>query len=93
MALYGIWLDRHDLDQGVESDISDVVISVRQELSQDVYTEYAKSRIGFDVKDCKYRFVQDGVANIFRGIGVGSNLGEDVVDLLTNLSVTTSQDS
>lgn len=51
MSLNCVWLYRNDLDEGVQSNVSDVVITVRQELSENVDAEHAKTRIRFDVQD------------------------------------------
>jgi hypothetical protein len=51
MSLDCVWLNRNDLDECVQSNVSDVVITVRQELSKNVDTEHAKTRIRFYVQD------------------------------------------
>jgi hypothetical protein len=74
VSLDRIWLDCNDFDQCVESDISDIVVAVRQKLSENVNTEHAQARISFNVEDSKHGLIENGVTNVIRGIGVGSDL-------------------
>jgi len=41
MSLDGIWLHSNDFNQRIQSDVSDIVVAVRQELSENVNAENA----------------------------------------------------
>ena len=57
MSLYSVGLDCDNFDESVEGNISDVVVAVGQELSQNIHTEYAKSGIRLDIEDGEYCLV------------------------------------
>ncbi|KAI6776158.1 hypothetical protein HG530_000103 [Fusarium avenaceum] len=93
MSLDSIGLNGDDLDQSIESHVSDVVVAIGKELAQDIDTENPQTGVGFDVENSAYSFIQNRVTNVFGGLCVGSNLGQDIIDLLACLCIAYSQDS
>ena len=65
MPLNSVGLDCDDFDQSVESDVSDVVVPVRQKLAEDVHTKHAEAGISLDVENGKHSLIEDGVSNVF----------------------------
>lgn len=88
MSLNSVWFDCNDLDQGIESNISNVIVSVGQELSKNIDTEHAESRIGLDIKNREYCFVQNRISNVFRRVGIGRNLGMSIPYSSSRIQIT-----
>ena len=91
MALNRVGLYRNNLDEGIEGDVPDVVVPITQKLAEDIHSQNTKSRIGLDVEDGEYGLVEDGVPHVLRRIGIGGNLGEDVIYLFAGLRIATSE--
>lgn len=51
MPLHRVRLYRDHLDERIQSNVSDVVVLIRQELSQDVHSQDPQTRVGFDIQD------------------------------------------
>jgi hypothetical protein len=64
VPLDSVGLDRNDLDQCVQGDISDVVVPVRQEFAQYVHTEHAEARVSFNIENGQNCLVKNGVSDI-----------------------------
>jgi len=63
--------------EGIQSNVSDIVVFVGEELSKNVDAERRPTTIRLDVEYCENRLVKDRVADILRGVRVGSDLGND----------------
>ena len=74
MSLDGVRLNSNNLDQCVEGNVSDVVVTVGQEFAENVYTKHAEARICFDVENGEHCLIEDGVSDVFRRVRVGSDL-------------------
>jgi len=87
VALDGVRVHGDDLEKSVERDVANVVVAVAEELAEDVDGHDAQAAVGFDVEDREDRLVQDRVADVLGRLGVGRDLGEDVVHGLARLDV------
>ena len=74
MSLNSIRVHRDDLVEGVEGDIADIVVPVREELAQNVDGHHAKSTVRLDLQNSKDCLVQDGIPNVFGRVSVGCDL-------------------
>ena len=66
MSLYRVGLNGHDFDQSVESNISNIVVTVRKKLAEYVDSKHTKARIGFDIKNREDGFIKDRIPDILR---------------------------
>jgi hypothetical protein len=74
VALNRIGLNGDNLDQSVERNVSNVVVTVRQEFTENVHAEHAETRVCLDVKNSKYCLIQNRVSDVFRRVRVCSDL-------------------
>lgn len=74
VSLNGIGFHCHDLDKCVQGNISDIVVPVGQEFTQNIDTKDAQTGVCFDVQNGKDGFVEDGVSDVLGGVRVCSNL-------------------
>src|SRR5690349_3423864 len=51
MSLHRVRFNGHNLDEGIECHITDVIVSVCQELPKDINPKNTKPRIGIDVQN------------------------------------------
>jgi hypothetical protein len=63
--------------EGIQSNVSDVVVFVGEEFPEDVDAECRPAAICLDIEYCENRFVKDRVADILGGVRVGSDLDND----------------
>lgn len=64
MSLNCIRLNSHDFDKSIEGNISNIVVSIREEFSEDIHAKHAETGICFDVQNGEDGFVEDGIANV-----------------------------
>jgi len=73
--------------------LPDVIILVTQEFPQDIDRHDPQATIRLDFQDGQNSLIQDRVPDVLGGIGVGSNLGKDIVHRLACLGITSSEDT
>lgn len=74
MSLNGIWFHSNHFDKSIESHVSDIIVLVRQELAKYIDTKHSQSGIGLYVENGEDCLVENGIANVFRRIGVCGDL-------------------
>ena len=70
VSLHGDCVLIHASTECVECDISNVVVTIGEESSENVDGEYAQPALGFDAHDGHHGLVEDGVARILRWLRV-----------------------
>lgn len=63
------------------SDVPNVVISITEELAENVNGHHAQPAVRLNLQDGQYRLVQNRISNVFRGVGVGRDLETRVSNL------------
>ena len=83
----------HRLQKGVESHISDILITRQQESTKDVNGKNSETRFRLYAHNRKHSFVEDRITDIFGCFSISSNLGEDVIHQLTRRAVVFAEDA
>ena len=68
-----------DFREGVQGHVTNVVVAVEKEATQDIDGQDAETGFGFDGHDGLDALVQDGIACVLGRFGVGGHLGQEVV--------------
>mmetsp|Transcript_26904 Transcript_26904/g.78337 ORF Transcript_26904/g.78337 Transcript_26904/m.78337 type:complete len:410 (-) Transcript_26904:270-1499(-) len=92
VALHGIHVLAHDLGQGVQCHVANVVVTVEQESPEDVHGEDSECGLCFDGHDGLDTFIEDGISGVLGRLCVRRHLGEDVVHGFTRLLVALSEE-
>lgn len=91
MPLYSRCVHVNCPQQGVQGHVAYILVVIEQEPSQDVDRQHSETALGLDVHDGQDGLVQDGVADVLTGLGVGRDLCEDVVHRFGRLGVVFAQ--
>jgi hypothetical protein len=51
MSLNRVRFHGHHLDESIQSNVANVVVPIREELSENVHTQHPEARIRFNVED------------------------------------------
>lgn len=57
-----------------KNNVPDVVVSIPEELSQDIDRHHPKRVLGVNLENREHRLVQDGVSNVLGGFSIGRDL-------------------
>mmetsp|Transcript_145548 Transcript_145548/g.362954 ORF Transcript_145548/g.362954 Transcript_145548/m.362954 type:complete len:538 (+) Transcript_145548:600-2213(+) len=82
VPLHSLRVDVHHALKCRERHVADVVVTAEEEAAQDVNPEHSEAAFGLNGHDRQNALVEDGIACVFRTLGVGCDLGEDVVHLI-----------
>mmetsp|Transcript_51936 Transcript_51936/g.103362 ORF Transcript_51936/g.103362 Transcript_51936/m.103362 type:complete len:308 (-) Transcript_51936:372-1295(-) len=93
VALDGLGVLADDLVKGIERHVPDVVVTIDQEAAKDVNGEHAQTRFHLNGHNSEHTLVEDGVARVFGGLGIGGHLCEDVVHLVRGLCMAGAEDA
>mmetsp|Transcript_4784 Transcript_4784/g.11429 ORF Transcript_4784/g.11429 Transcript_4784/m.11429 type:complete len:279 (-) Transcript_4784:696-1532(-) len=91
VPLNALEVPRSNLCEGVEGHVSDVVVTVEQELAERVDPEHPQATVRLNPEDGPHALVQDGHAGVLGRLCVGGHLGKNVRHALRKLLVSLTE--